>query len=164
MELTRGRPEDIDELRPLWLELFHHHAEVVPETGRFTDDARSWQHRAALYREWLAEPLGFVLIARDGGGPLGYAMVRVREPDDDILDTWEVGDHVAELETLVVAAASRGRGIGTALLDAVDQELRRLGVRDLAVGVLAGNEEALRLYQARGFRPRMLHLVRELDD
>jgi len=163
MELTRGTPENIEELAPLWLELFRHHREVGAGTGRFTDEDRSWPHRAALYREWLAEPLSFVLIARDEeGAAKGYAMVRVREPDDEVLDTWEAGDHVAELETLVVSASERGGGVGSALLDRVAAEVRGLGISDLGVGVLAGNDDARRLYESHGFQPQMLHLRREL--
>ncbi len=104
-----------------------------------------------------------MLIARDEQGVAkGYAMVRVREPDDEILDTWEAGDHVAELETLVVSTSARGGGIGSALLDRVAAEVRGLGIGDLGVGVLAGNDDARRLYESHGFRPQMLHLRREL--
>jgi len=165
MELTRGRLEDIEELAPLWLALFRHHAEVGAGTGTFTDEERSWPHRAALYREWLAQPPSFVLIARDAEGVArGYAMVAVREPDDEVLDTWEADGPIAELETLVVAADARGQGVGSALLDGVEQELLKLGIRDLGVSVLAGNDRARRLYESRGFRPQMLHLARRLGD
>jgi L-amino acid N-acyltransferase YncA len=37
----------------------------------------------------------------------------------------------------------RGTGIGSALLDAVDTEFKRLGVRAVIVGVLPGNEGAV---------------------
>ena len=166
MELTRGGPEDIEELGPLWLALFRHHTDVATGIGRpFTDEERSWPHRAALYREWLAQPPSFVLIARDeAGAAAGYAMVRVREPDDEVLDTWQADELIAELETFVVAEGARGQGLGSALLDGVEQELRRLGVRDLGVGVLAGNERARRLYESRGFKPEMLHLAMRLGD
>jgi hypothetical protein len=40
-----------------------------------------------------------------------------------------------------------------ALLDA-------LGITDLIVGALAGNEDALRLYRRRGYRPTWLYLSR----
>ena len=165
MKLTRGTPDGIEELRPLWLELFRHHREVGADAGTYTDEDSSWRHRASLYREWLADEPSFVLIARsESGAPLGYALVHVRPPDDEILDTWEAGPLVAELETLVVTAAARGSGVGSALMDGAEEELRRLGVVDYAVGVLEGNDDARRLYESRGFKPQMLRLTQRLGD
>lgn len=54
----------------------------------------------------------------------------------------------------------RGAGIGSALLDAVDDEFARLGVDDQMIGVLPGNVDAVRLYERRGFRPTWLYLSR----
>jgi GNAT superfamily N-acetyltransferase len=165
VELTRGTPDQIEELRPLWLELFRHHREVGADAGRYTDEESSWRHRASLYREWLAQEPSFVLIARAAGGDaLGYALVHVHPPDAEILDTWLAGELVAELETLVVTAGARGTGVGSALLDGVEAELLRLGVADYAVGVLAGNDEARRLSESRGFKPQMLRLAQRLGD
>ena len=41
---------------------------------------------------------------------------------------------------------------GSALLDAVDDELERRGVEDVEIGVDAGNDGAARLYESRGYR------------
>ena len=55
----------------------------------------------------------------------------------------------------------RGAGVGTALLDAVDRGARRArDVADLQVAVMAGNADALRLYERRGLRPAELVLFR----
>jgi len=50
----------------------------------------------------------------------------------------------------VVDERLRGRGIGTALLDAVDAELAKRDVTDLMIGVMEGNDGARRLYERRG--------------
>jgi hypothetical protein len=39
-------------------------------------------------------------------------------------------------------------------------QFARIGIHDLIVGVLPGNEGAVRLYQRRGFRPTWLYLSR----
>lgn len=158
--LERGADARIDSLRGLWLELHHLHARVGPQSGVFTDDETSWRYRSASYREWLADPRAFCLIARRGSDPLGYAMVRVFASEAHELDSWRVPEVVAELETLVVAERARGSGIGGHLLELVDRELERLGIDELVVGVIPGNEEAQRLYERRGFKPRWLELVR----
>jgi ribosomal protein S18 acetylase RimI-like enzyme len=75
-------------------------------------------------------------------------------------DTWVTGDRIGELESLAVLPGWRRAGIGSALLDAVDREFERIGVRDVIVGVLPGNVGAVRLYERHGFRPTWLYLSR----
>ncbi len=159
-EIERGEPADIESLRELWLELHHHHARVGPQSGEFTDDATSWRVRSASYREWLSDARSFLLVARAGGRPVAYALVRVMESGPHELDSWRVPEVIAELETLVVHESARGEGIGTRLLDRVDRELEQLGIDELAVGLIPGNDDARRLYERRGFKPRWLELVR----
>lgn len=92
---------------------------------------------------------------------MGYALVAVRSGPDD---TWVSGSQLAELEKLSVAPSERGHGIGTRLLDAVDAELERLGIGDLFIAALVGNDDAIRLYERRGLRPVMTYLARFAAD
>jgi ribosomal protein S18 acetylase RimI-like enzyme len=133
---------------------------VAPETGRFTDDDSSWEVRLASYREWLADPRSFVLIAREAERPVGYAVARVMEAGPEWSDTWRMPPTMAEMETLVVLPALRNSGLGTRLLDAVEDELERQGITEVIVGIIPGNDGAQRLYERRGFRPRWLVLSR----
>jgi ribosomal protein S18 acetylase RimI-like enzyme len=137
--------ERIDELRPLWLQLHHHH-ERVSRVQPFVDDETSWAVRRRGYVEIFGEG-GFALIAEDDDGLAGYALVRIHEGGDD---SWALEDRWGEVWTLVVDAGRRGHGIGTALLDAVDAELARHGITDLMIGVMEGNDGARRLYEKRG--------------
>ncbi len=77
-----------------------------------------------------------------------------------IADTWQTGDRVGEIETLAVAPAYRGQGIGTRLLDGLTRELAAAGVTDLVLGALPGNTDAIRLYERHGFRPAWTYLAR----
>jgi ribosomal protein S18 acetylase RimI-like enzyme len=69
-----------------------------------------------------------------------------------------VPDVIAELETLLVLAHSRGAGIGNRLLDEMDAELDRRGIDEVQVGLIPGNDGAQRLYESRGFAQRWLVL------
>jgi ribosomal protein S18 acetylase RimI-like enzyme len=133
---------------------------VAPETGAFTDDDSSWEVRSASYREWLADPRSFVLIAREAERPVGYAVARVMETGPEWRDSWQMPPTMAEVETLVVLPALRNSGLGTRLLDAVEDELERQGIAEVIVGIIPGNDGAQRLYERRGFRPRWLVLSR----
>ena len=160
VSIAGGGADDIAALRDLWLELHHHHQSVAPQSGEFTDDETSWAVRSASYREWLADPRSFVLLARDGDDLVGYALVRVFESGSDLKDSWRVPDVIAELETMLVTAAARNTGLGSLLLAEVDAELDRQGITEVLVGLMPGNDDAQRLYERRGFRPRWLVLAR----
>ena len=160
IEIERGGAEDVESLRDLWLELHHHHAEIGPQSGEFTDDETSWEFRSAQYRGWLADPGSFVLLARAEGRLVAYALVRVMEPGPELRDAWRVPDTIAELETIIVTADARGAGLGERLLDEVDAELQRQGITQVGVGLIPGNDGAQRLYERRGFQKRWLVLAR----
>lgn len=159
--IVKGSAADIDALEPLWVAVHRAHAASMPELAPYVTDAETWAERRALYGELLAKPDTVLLLARGGEGIVGYALAHVLAAGDTwIADTWRTGRRVAEIESLSVLPEHRGRGIGTALLDALDAELAALGIADVIVGALAGNERALELYTRRGFRPTWLYLSR----
>jgi GNAT superfamily N-acetyltransferase len=156
LAIATAGAERIDELEPLWLALHRHHRDVAAAPV-VADDAASWERRRRWYLEMLAGGDDAVLIAEKDGMPVGYAFLHVHEGPDD---TWPVEGRWAEVVSLSVLPSARGAGVGTALLDAVDAELERRGVRDLQVSVMAGNADAIRLYERRGLRPAELVLFR----
>lgn len=149
--------ERVDEVRELWLALHHHHQKVASLQPLVDDDELSWQRRRALYREALADDGGFLVIAANGSRRVGYAIVRIHQGPDD---TWPVGDRYAELYSLSVAPDERRHGIGGAIVDAVEGELARRGIADLAVAVMSGNTAAMRFYERRGLRAGEIVLYR----
>jgi ribosomal protein S18 acetylase RimI-like enzyme len=159
--ITRAGSEALDRLRPLWLELHHHHQEVGgDELGPYVDDATSWRECRAMFAGYL-ERGGFALLAERDGELVGYAMVAISPVTETLLpDTWQTGPRVGEIESLSVAPGERGAGIGSALLDRIDAELEAAGVRDVLVGAVVGNAGAIRLYERRGFRPAWLYMMR----
>ena len=68
------------------------------------------------------------------------------------------GERIGEIESLSVLPAYRGGGLGSTMLDRLEAHLRARGARDLILGVLPGNDDALRLYERRGYRPTWLYL------
>jgi GNAT superfamily N-acetyltransferase len=69
-------------------------------------------------------------------------------------------DRIGEVESLAVLPPERGRGLGTLLLDCAEAVLDRLGAQDVMIGVLAGNNDALRFYERRGMAPAIVKLLR----
>jgi len=141
-------PAAIDELAPLWAALLDHVAALPGVLVPVRPSDESWPLERREMLEALAAD-AFVLVARRAGRALGYAFVVVEGPDP----VWYTGASHAHLAALTVAAEARGAGIGSALLDAMDEELARRGVEDVEIGVDTGNEAAARLYESRGYRP-----------
>jgi NAD(P)H-dependent FMN reductase/ribosomal protein S18 acetylase RimI-like enzyme len=69
-----------------------------------------------------------------------------------ILATHE-SDGSVELKTVAVAEVMQGRGIGTRMLRAVLDDLRRAGVARVVVGTASSGIRELGFYQKAGFRP-----------
>ena len=74
--------------------------------------------------------------------------------------TWDVGDRIAEIETLSVLPTERGTGVGRALTDAAIEVARETGVEAVFVGVAHSNEGAIRFYEREGFEPFYALMVR----
>jgi ribosomal protein S18 acetylase RimI-like enzyme len=84
--------------------------------------------------------------AGDADRLLGYAMIRAA----DAAGSWQWGDQVGTLETLVVAGSERGTGAGRELLDAARERMAEWGAQVMTISVIAGNERAERFYRREG--------------
>ncbi len=57
---------------------------------------------------------------------------------------------------------ARGLGIGRSLIAACEDEARRLGLKQVKIGVLAGNTRAAEIYTRAGFTPYATELRKYL--
>jgi uncharacterized protein (TIGR00725 family) len=139
-------PADIELVGPLWKQLLDHIAALPGAIVPVRPSDESWP----LERAEMLASLGddaFVLLARRDGNVVGYVFVVIEGPDP----VWYTGDTHAEIRHLCVTATERGKGVGRALLDALDAELERRGVEDVEIGVDPANHDAVRLYESRGY-------------
>jgi ribosomal protein S18 acetylase RimI-like enzyme len=151
----------LDELEPLWNALREHHSSVAPAwlgPPRERDD--SWARRRREYQALLSSDSdSFALVARRGGRVIAYAMVYLREGSA----TFPLSERAGEVETFCVLPEERGGGLGALLLDAVRERLRALGVAEVSLHVLEGNDAALRFYRRAGFRQFAVSLSGPVD-
>lgn len=146
-DIRRIATDELDLIEPLWSALREHHSNITPKLGRPRSREESWVRRRQQYEQWLTGPDAFVLLAERGGKAVGYAMVHLREGSP----TWPLSERAGELETLSVLAGERGKGTGTALLEAVRAELGELGVVELSLHAMPTNRDAIRFYERHGF-------------
>jgi len=87
----------------------------------------------------VAPGRGAFLVARVDGAPVGCGAVR------------RLDDHNAELKRMYVVPSLRGRGVGRALLAALEAEARALGADRLVLETGVRQTAALALYRRAGF-------------
>jgi len=93
------------------------------------------------YRHHITNTSAAVLAAVDAGGLLGKAVVFFRQ-----------NTVVARLYSIAVAPEARGRGVGEALVGAVERTARAHGCKRLRLEVRQDNAGAIRLYERLGYR------------
>ena len=102
------------------------------------------QTREHLIAGLKAIPGTFSLIARIGGEPVGLANCFTG------FSTFAAAPLV-NVHDFVIVPGHRGRGIGKALMTAVEAEASRRGACKITLEVLSGNAPAKALYSACGF-------------
>ncbi len=125
----------------------------ICEPGHIADaDDLATLHAHAFRHGWLAtemealiaDPTVTTIVARQGRTaftrrPVGFVMVRAAADEAEIL-------------TVVVAPARRGRGIGRLMMDEIIRRLYFMRIASLFLEVDEGNDPALALYRRLGFR------------
>jgi ribosomal protein S18 acetylase RimI-like enzyme len=150
IEVFRGDRDAVGAVESLWKAMHEHHGVLTGDEFPMRTPDESWAHRRGEYIGWLEDGSGTLLLAHSGGSAdvAGYAFLRWHASSA----TWDFGQVIGEVESLAVAPAARGDGVGTALLDACRRELRARGVEFWSVDVVESNP-AMRLYERAGFRP-----------
>jgi GNAT superfamily N-acetyltransferase len=157
MRIVVGGRELIEDLEPLWLALFDHHADVGGGGLPVIDRAKSWPLRRKLYDQLFADPRTFAIAAFRDRRPVGYVVGHVHAGPDD---TWPTGDLIGEVETLSVLPSERGQGLGTRLLDLAEARLAELGAACVWIKTINGNDGAHRFYESRGMTPVITTFIR----
>jgi len=158
MEIARADGSRLDELEPLFKAMHEHHRAGRPRAAAvraFRSGDEAWKRRREHYRGLLEAGRGHLLLARDGGRAIGYAVVS----EIGGQATLQTGARMAELESLAVLPGERGAGVGSALMAAVHELVGELGIHEVMLYVMDGNEGAMRFYERYGMRPYLHVLV-----
>ena len=123
-----------------------------PSTDVGWPGAHGWDHFHSL----IARDDACCLLARSGRAPVGYLAGYVGEP------TEIRPSRIAELQSMYVEAGSRGRGVGSALVNGFLAWAGGRMAGRVSVTAYASNGAALRFYARRGFLPKSTTLERSL--
>lgn len=133
-------PNGLERIRPLWLELREHHA-GLPTPWRAEFLASDFDKRKAGL---IAKSPGglLVLLATTVDAAVGYCVCSIDESGR------------GEIDSLFVTAAHRRRGVGDLLMTHAMKWFVERDAKPVLVSILAGNDDAIRLYERFGFQPR----------
>ena len=125
-QLRHATPADVDVIMAL-------------ETSTFENDA------------WSPE-----MMARDVADPNCYYLVAFPPDEPGRIEAYAGllaprGAPEGDIQTIAVAPAARGRGLGRTLMQALIGEARKRGAREVFLEVRADNPSAQRLYERLGF-------------
>lgn len=144
--------DDVERITELWVRL-----------ARDQRDHDSFVH-ADANRETMQETLAAhahtdgLLVARDNGTVVGFTSFSLERGTLSLDATRGV------LSNIYVEPAYRGRGVGTALLEAAEEALREQGAEIVILEVMADNEAARRFYERREYETYRVAMKRLLED
>jgi ribosomal protein S18 acetylase RimI-like enzyme len=146
MKVRGSVPADATAVGDLLTELGAHHFELQPHNPRYGVKSERWHEIA---RHSVADLDGEVLIAEEGETVIGCSVLRYEDKP------WGLA---CQVETLIVTAGWRGRGVGKRLLAAGEEAAAKRGALGMRVEVVVENDEAQAFYEARGYRALALRL------
>jgi ribosomal protein S18 acetylase RimI-like enzyme len=144
------------ELCALWRQVDRLHAEIRPDFFTCGEDPA----RSKLYLDRIVDDADQELLVAEGPQALrGLIHLQLYETPRSTVFADRRRAHV---EDLVVDAAWRRQGIGTALLRAGEDWARQQRADQLVLTVWSGNEPGLAFYDDRGYHPVSRVLAKEL--
>ena len=152
-------PEDTPAIDALDHQSAIHHASIDPERWQ----APSLEDVVIHRRHWNnVRPRDEALVAVDTGGRVvGMIELWLRRPSSVPGSAMIQRVHVSL--GIAVDAGWRGRGVGTALLQAAEDWARERGATRMALGLDAFNAGALRLYERMGYETWGMEMDKEIQ-
>lgn len=144
VQIRRADVRDQPAIIRLWTELATYRRTVEhvwPRHAALTAPAEG-EYARRLAPVW-DDPQQVIFLAADGAQPVGFVWVALVEPDPC----------PARIESLVVTAAQRSKGIGRALLQAALTWCVQRAADEVSLEILAANAGAARFFERLGFNP-----------
>lgn len=106
---------------------------------------------------------GMAYLAIEGDRVIGLIIGVIRVYDErDHLDF--KCPPMGKITELVISKEYRGGGVGSLLLAQMEQFFRQKGCEYIAVDAFAYNSNALRFYEKNGFHPRLISMLKPIEN
>jgi len=152
MDVTAATADDVAPVAELWVAL----AREQRAHGSHLRAEENRQRARDLVAQYVHSDT--CAVARTAGQPVGFVMFHVESGYFQTDATRGVIDNV------YVLPAARDEGVGSALLDYAEAELRERGADVLALEALRENDAVRRLYERRGYAPHRVTMEKRVGD
>ena len=98
----------------------------------------------------VAAKRGRIFLAEHDGAPIGWAVMTVEENMLFVVEAERTYGYITEL---YVDEKFRSLGIGQALIEACENEARRLGLGHIMIGALTRSRRTMDVYRRAGYSP-----------
>lgn len=163
MEIRSATPEDVPKVLPMVRKIAAFHENLDPAKYSFRSDP------GEMYRGWLTkragDPRSVFLVADAGLGAddqrvLAGFLIATIEPEISIYTVREFGF----IHDVWVDDRYRNEGIARQMVTLAIERFRAIGVEQIRLDVLVGNDPARGLFTSCGFRPTVTEMVYEVRD
>lgn len=148
MTIRQAQKKDIPKVTDLLSQVLEVHAAVRPDV--FVSGTTKYSP-AELEAMFQNEKTPVFVAVDDSDAVLGYAFCQWREQPSSVN---LVPFRFVYIDDLCVDETARGQHIGQSLVAFVKAEAAKRGCYAVTLNVWAGNDSALRFYEAMGFHPQ----------
>jgi GNAT superfamily N-acetyltransferase len=158
VSIRRAIPEDAEAILFIYMQSAELHARLDPERNHVPDQAEILER----YRTGTQHPedsiAAVTLVAEDAGQVVGFLDARLTKPIDPMYRPATY----CFIADVAVAEEHRGRGVGGALMEAVEKWAAESGAEFVLLEYHAGNERAAEFYAELGYRSGSVVAVKRL--
>jgi len=148
--------EDCHRILPMQEQISKLHFKGRPDL--FKNEVRTYTE--GVFQKWLNSPTHVLLIAEVGNEIAGYAfswVIQYRDhPTYRDFDSFYIDD-------ICVLEKFRRMGIGRALIAQCKKEAKRLGCKNIDLGVWSFNKNAIAFYESCGMKERTKRMEMDLE-
>jgi len=156
--IRQANKHDLEALSRLYTEFHEFHVSGVPDRLLRFDSSRIAELHAAL-QKIIENKDAVILVAEVDGQLVGLGEVYMREDSPNPL---KVQHKYGHLQSMIVTESYRGRGIGTRILEAVEQWAKEKNAAEVRLDTWEFKEGPLEFYEKRGYNTLRRTLVRRL--
>ena len=103
---------------------------------------------------------GKILLYKEDNDIMGIVVGLI---NNDVLETYELKVPMrGRITELIVSKNNRFKGVGTKLLNAMEDYLKSIGCKDILLGVFAYNEDAIKFYKKNGYHVRYMDMTKTI--
>lgn len=140
VEIRKAKAEDAKEVLRLLGEL---KVSGYTEMGMDASGVLVGDNSEEFYKSMLERDIGLILLAEEEGNAIGLAVCYLTPKIFD-------GENRMVIEEFVISKSQRGKGVGSKLLNKVESEAKKMGVK--IIKLTTGTKlRANKFYQNRGY-------------